>query len=428
MSATNEESQSASQSPTTEEAQPSAMAGVAVAGTAPATAPGRRSLRDYFRGDLGFVPVLFTLAIILVVFEILSGGDFLTARNISNLSDQIVTVGTVGIAAMLVLLLGEIDLSLAVVSQCCGAIMAVLLIRQGLPAPLAIIGAVAAGALIGLVNGLFVAVLRIPSFIVTLAGSIAYAGLLLLVLQPQTTLQVRDRGILDINATHYQDPVMGYLVPALGVVLYAVALFYNRTRRVQAGLKVGNIGGVVARIVILAVAIAGAVAIFQSNQFNGGIPQSFFIWICLIILFWLMLTQTAFGRHIYAVGGNAEASRRAGINVIGLRVIIFCLASGLAAVGGILQVSRGTGADSQINPTLLLNAIASAVVGGVSLFGGRGSAWAVVLGAIIIGGLENGLNLLGQGQEIREIIEGIVLVLAVTVDALIRRANAVQGR
>ena len=279
-----------------------------------------------------------------------------------------------------------------------------------------------------MINGLFVAVLRIPSFIVTLAGSIAYAGLLLLVLQPQTTLSIRDRGILDINATHFQDPLMGYIIPLAGVALYAGALFYNRNKRVQAGLKVGNIGGLIARVVILLIAVGGGIAIFQANQFNGGIPQSFFIWICLIIIFWLILTQTAFGRHVYAVGGNAEASRRAGINVVGLRIIIFTLASGLAAVGGILQVSRGTGADSQINPTLLLNAIAAAVVGGVSLFGGRGSVWAVVLGAIIIGGLENGLNLLGQGQEVREIIEGIVLVLAVTVDALIRRANAVQGR
>ncbi len=423
MSATNEESKSASKSPLAEEAQPTAMAGT---GAAVAMPP--RTFRDFFRGDLGFVPVLITLAIIVIVFEVLSNGDFLTARNISNLSDQIVTVGTVGIAAMLVLLLGEIDLSLAAVSQCCGAIMAVLLVRQGLPAPVAILGAIAAGAFIGLINGLFVAVLRIPSFIVTLAGSIAYAGVLLLVLQPQTTLQIRDRGILDINATHFQDPVMGYAVPLIGVVIYAAALFYNRARRVRAGLKVGSIGGLVVRIIILAIVIAGAIAIFQSNQFNGGIPQSFFIWICLIILFYLILTQTAFGRHVYAVGGNAEASRRAGINVVGLRIIIFTLASSLAAVGGILQVSRGTGADSQINPTLLLNAIAAAVVGGVSLFGGRGSVWAVVLGAIIIGGLENGLNLLGQGQEIREIIEGIVLVLAVTVDAIIRRANAVQGR
>jgi D-xylose transport system permease protein len=421
MSATNEESQSVSKPPTGEEAQPTATAGVGAAA-------GGRTFRDFFRGDLGFVPVLITLGIIIIVFQILSQGDFLTARNISNLSDQIVTVGTVGIAAMLVLLLGEIDLSLAAVSQCCGAIMAVLLVRQGLPAPVAILGAVAVGALIGLINGFFVAILRIPSFIVTLAGSIAYAGLLLLVLQPQTTLQIRDRGILDINATHYQDAIMGYAVPLIGVALYGVALFYNRARRVRAGLKVGNIGGLIARIVFLLIVVGGAIAIFQSNQFNGGIPQSFFIWICLIVIFWLILTQTAFGRHVYAVGGNAEASRRAGINVVGLRIAIFTLASGLTAVGGILQVSRGTAADSQINPTLLLNAIAAAVVGGVSLFGGRGSVWAVVLGAIIIGGLENGLNLLGQGQEIREIVEGIVLVLAVTVDALIRRANAVQGR
>ena len=418
---TNEESQSASKPPTAEEAQPTATAGSGVA----VAEPGRRTFRDFFRGDLGFIPVLVTLFIIAFVFQILTEGIFLQPRNLSNLSIQIVTVGTIAIAAVFILLLGEIDLSLAAVSQACGAIMAVLLVRQGWPAVLAIAVALLAGTAIGLINGFFIAVLRIPSFIVTLAGSIAYSGLLLLVLQPQTTLSIRDEGILNITSTYYKDPVMGIGLPVLGIVLYAVSLFYSRARRQRAGLKVPGIRQIAVRIVVVAVIVMGIVAGFQSYL---GIPQSTTIWIVMVTLFWLILTQTAYGRHIYAVGGNAEASRRAGINVVGLRVSIFALASTLAAVAGVLQASRGNGAASQINPTLLLNSIAAAVIGGVSLFGGRGSVWAVVLGAMVIGSLENGLDLLNQGQEVKSIVEGLVLVLAVTVDAIIRRANAVQGR
>lgn len=417
-----EESQGASVAPTTEEAQPTAMTG-AVGGPPPES--GRRTIFDYLRGDLGFIPVLVTLIIIAIVFQFLTEGIFLQARNLSNLAIQIVTVGTIAIAAVFILLLGEIDLSLAAVSQACGAIMAVLLVRQGWSAIAAVLAALLAGTFIGLVNGFFIAVLRIPSFIVTLAGSIAYAGLLLLVLQPQTTLQVRDEGILNLTSTYYKDVVMGYIVPILAVAIYAAALFYNRRRRQRIGLRVSSIQGTLVRVVIVTILVLAIVFGFQTYL---GVPQSTTIWIALVTIFWLILTQTAYGRHIYAVGGNAEASRRAGINVVGLRVSIFALASTLAAVAGILQVSRGTAAASQINPTLLLNSIAAAVIGGVSLFGGRGSVWAVVLGAMVIGSLENGLDLLNQGQEIKNIVEGLVLVLAVTVDALIRRANAVQGR
>jgi D-xylose transport system permease protein len=159
-----------------------------------------------------------------------------------------------------------------------------------------------------------------------------------------------------------------------------------------------------------------------------GVPQSTAIWIGLIVIVWLILRQTSFGRHIYAVGGNAEAARRAGINVTGVKIAVFAMASTLTAIAGILQLSRSNAADAAINPTLLLNAIAAAVIGGVSLFGGRGSVWAVVLGALVIGSIENGLNLLNAGQDVKYIVEGVVLLLAVTADALIRRANAVQGR
>jgi len=390
-----------------------------------------RTLRDFFRGDLGPIPVLVTLVIVSIYFGFATNGDFLQPANLSNLALQIVTIGTVGTAAVLILLLGEIDLSLAAVSQACAGICGVLIVRSGWPVWLALIVTILIGTLIGIGNGFFIAVLRIPSFIVTLAGSLAYAGLLLTVLLPQTTLSVRDPFIQGL-ATTYLDPIWGIGIPVVGVLLYLAALLYNRNSRLKAGLKVPSITALAVRIGVIAVILAVLLFMFQSDKrprsTAQGVPQSTAIWIGLIVIVWLILKQTSFGRHIYAVGGNAEASRRAGINVTGVKIAVFAMASTLTAIAGILQLSRSNAADAAINPTLLLNAIAAAVIGGVSLFGGRGSVWAVVLGALVIGSIENGLNLLNAGQDVKYIVEGVVLLLAVTADALLRRANAVQGR
>jgi D-xylose transport system permease protein len=179
------------------------------------------------------------------------------------------------------------------------------------------------------------------------------------------------------------------------------------------------------QIVATVVVVMGAVAVFESYQ---GIPYPTALLIGLIVLFWLILTKTSFGRHIYAVGGNAEAARRAGINVVGIRIAAFTLCSVLAAVAGIVAASHTNSVASQIDPTLLLNAIAAAVIGGVSLFGGRGSVWAIILGVLIIGSLINGLALLSQGTDVSEMVEGAVLLIAVTVDAVVRRLQARSGR
>jgi D-xylose transport system permease protein len=175
------------------------------------------------------------------------------------------------------------------------------------------------------------------------------------------------------------------------------------------------------RCVIPVVLVEGAVILFENNY---GVPYSTAILFGLIIIFWLILTKTSFGRHIYAVGGNAEAARRAGINVVGIRIAVFALCSLLAAAAGIMDASRGLSVASQVSPSLLLDAIGAAVIGGVSLFGGRGSVWAIVLGVLIIGSLENGLALKSQGADIKQIVEGAVLLLAVTSDAVIRRFQA----
>ncbi|MGG6295324.1 sugar ABC transporter permease [Leptolyngbya sp. AN02str] len=389
--------------------------------------PARRptfSVRSLMRGDMGFIPVLLTLALITIYFQVTTSGVFLQARNLTNLTQQIVVISILSVGAVLVLLLGEIDLSLAAVAQACAAIMAVLSVYHNFGPWLAIVSALAVGALIGLVNGFFVAVLRVPSFIVTLAGSIGYAGLLLLVMGRQTTLIVRDPVIRSLAPT-YWDSIWGWSVPLVLVALYALGLWYERKRRSQAELSVRPMAQVSAQMII-AVAIALIlIGLFESYQ---GVPQSVMISLGIIVLFWMVLKKTLFGRHLYAVGGNAEAARRAGINVVRMKMTVFMMASVLAAIAGIMLTSRSTAVATQVSSTLLLNAIAAAVIGGVSLFGGLGSVWAVVLGALVIGSLDNGLDLLNQDQSVKSMVQGGVLLLAVTADALVRRSGVRVGK
>lgn len=406
-------------SPSTFANQP-AHAGI---GDVPTPRP-KFSLHSLIRGDLGFIPVLLTLIVITIYFQITTTGIFLQARNLSNLTQQIVVISILGTAAVLVLLLGEIDLSLAAVAQTSAAIMAVLSVYQNWNPWLAILAGLLTGALIGLINGFFIAVLRVPSFIVTLAGSIGYGGLLLLVLGRQTTLVVRDPTIRSLAPT-YLDPVVGWGIPLVLVALYGLGTWFEQRRRSQAGLPTRSMAQIALQLGVALVITLITIYLFQSYQ---GVPQAVLISLGVVVVLWLILKKTPFGRHLYAVGGNAEAARRAGINVVGMKLAVFALASTLAALAGIMLTSRSTAVATQISSTLLLNAIAAAVIGGVSLFGGRGSVWAVVLGALIIGSLDNGLDLLNQDQSVKAIVQGAVLLLAVTVDAVVRRANPVKGR
>ncbi len=390
----------------------------------PQSSRSKFTLSSLMRGDLGFIPVLVTLALITLYFQLTTSGIFLQARNLTNLTQQIVVISILSTAAVLVLLLGEIDLSLAAVAQACAAIMATLSVYQNWGAIPSILAALVAGAIIGLVNGFFIAILRVPSFIVTLAGSIGYAGFLLLVLGRQTTLIVRDPVIRSLAPT-YLNPVLGWGIPIVLAALYAIGVWYERRKRRQAGLPVKRSSNLLAQVAAIFAIVFLIVFLFQTYQ---GVPQSVMISLGIVVALWLVLRKTLFGRHLYAVGGNEEAARRAGINVIGMKMAVFTLASMLAAVAGIMLTSRSTAVATQISATLLLNAIAAAVIGGVSLFGGRGSVWAVILGALVIGSLDNGLDLLNQDQSVKNIVQGIVLVLAVTADALVRRSNPIRGK
>ncbi len=389
---------------------------------APRTTMG--AITKYLRGDLGQLPVLVTLVLVAIFFQITSNGLFFKPQNLSNLVLQIATLGTLGLASVLVLLIGEIDLSLGAVAYTCGAVTTVLSVQHGWDAVASLLAGLVAGSLIGLVNGFFIAVLRVPSFIVTLAGLLGFQGVVIHILFPQTSLIVADPNIANL-ATIYVPTLLGIGLPVVAILLYVGGVIYARWQRLRMALAVPPAWTVWLRVGVVVVASIGALALLENYS---GVPQSTLILVGVIMLFWQIMRFTRFGRHVYAVGGNAEAARRAGINVTGVRIAIFALASTLAAAGGILLASRTGVASSDVDQTLLLNAIATAVIGGVSLFGGRGSVWAVVLGSLVIGSLANGLALLNQNTDIVYMVEGIVLIIAVTADALVRRRSAVTGR
>jgi D-xylose transport system permease protein len=395
----------------------------------------KQTVGQLLRGDLGSLPVILTLIVIALYFTVTTGGLFLSPTNLSNLLQQIITTGVDALGVTLVLLLGEIDLSIAAVGTFAAVVMGVLMNYHGVPAWEAILLGILAGALAGAINGFFIAVLRIPSFIVTLAASIFYAGLLLNLLNGQATLIIQNQFVLGLagSATSFLPDYLGVGLPTLILVLYAGGLIVDHIARKRAGLRARSLLQLIVQIGLAVVIVEGTVAVLENTPSATpgiylGVPNSAAILFALILILWLVLTKTTFGRHLYAVGGNMEAARRAGINVVFIRIAAFTLCSTLASVGGILAASYANSVATQINPSLLLDAIAAAVIGGTSLFGGTGSVWNIVLGALIIGSLENGLDLKSQGSDVKQMVEGVVLLFAVTVDAVVRRAQKRSGR
>jgi D-xylose transport system permease protein len=383
----------------------------------PAVPTPRAALRKLAQGELGSLRVLIVLAIIWTVFAI-AHDRFLTAVNLTNLTLQIAAVGTISIGVVLVLLLGEIDLSVGAVSGLAGAIMASLSVKAGWPAVPAIAAALAAGAAIGLFQGTIMTKLEIPSFVVTLAGLLGWQGVLLAVLGHEGTLNLTDPGIVNLANTFYSDAV-GWAVAVLAIAAIAGGALLGRRRRRDAGLAVEPVATLAIRLATAAIAIAGAAAILNSDR---GVPLSLLILVGLVVAFDALAMRTVFGRHIYAVGGYAEAARRAGVRVDGVRTMVFVLASTLAAAGGVLEASRLLAANqSSGGGDLLLLAIAGPVIAGVSLFGGRGRVWAALLGALVIGSISNGMDLLALESSVKFMVTGGVLLAAVALDGVARK-------
>jgi D-xylose transport system permease protein len=376
------------------------------------------------QGELGTLPVIVGIALIWLIFW-LANDRFLTPGNLTNLVLQLAATGTISLGVVLVLLLGEIDLSVGAVSGLSAAIMAVLNVKQGWPGWLAILAGLAAGAIIGAFQGFWVTRFRIPAFVVTLAGLLAWTGALLLVLGETGTVNLADEVITGLTSTFFI-PFDAWLVAVVVIVAYAAQKLWERRRRTAAGLPVPPVQLLVTRIVVIAVALLAGAAVLAADR---GLPLALVIFIGLVVLVDLLIRRTRFGRHVLAVGGNAEATRRAGIRVDNVRLMVFTLASTLAAAGGILAASRlfAVNQSSGASDTLL-NAIAAAVIGGTSLFGGRGSAYSALLGGLVIFSIQNGMNLLGVESSTKFMVTGGVLLLAATVDAFSRRGRQAAGR
>jgi D-xylose transport system permease protein len=384
-------------------------------------------------GDIGSLPVILGLIVIAIIFQ-LANPNFLTPLNLTNLMVQISSMGTMSVGIVLVLLLGEIDLSVGAVSGFCAAIMAVLSVQFGLPGIAAILVGILVGAAVGLLQGWWFAKLHVPSFVVTLAGFIGWTGALLYVLGSTGTVNLNDMLIIGLANTLL--PVwLGWVIAILFIIFFALNSLIERQRRARLGLENSSTTLFVVRLVIVSVFTILAVGVMNIDRnpshtiFVGGVPTAVLFLIGFVILFDFITRRTKFGRYIFAVGGNAEAARRAGINVDMIRIIVFILCSTLAACGGILAASRLYAVNqSSGSGDVLLNAIAAAVIGGTSLFGGRGSTWSALLGALVIGSIANGMDLLALASSIRFMVTGAVLLLAVTLDAYTRSRREMTGR
>ena len=379
-------------------------------------------------GELGAGPIIVAL-VIIVLFFYFKDSTYVGSTNFNNVIVQMAGTTIIAFGVVFVLLLGEIDLSIGSVSGLAAVVAAELQIPDSghqIPGLLAILVAILAGAAIGAFQGSFVAFLGVPSFVVTLAGLLAWQGVLFKSL-PQSVIIIQDNTINN-TAGYFFSHLAGWIMAAAASGLYAFMVLGGVVGRLRAGLRVPNLPLLVAKVVFVT-AIAFFVA-YKSNADPGrGIPFAGLL-ILLLLIFWTFIaTRTTFGRHVYAVGGNAEAARRAGINVVRIRVLVFAISGAMAALGGIVFAGRVQSVNlASGSGTTLLDAISAAVIGGTSLFGGRGRVVSAVLGGLVIALIANGIDLVGYSSATKLITTGVILLAAVTLDTLARRRQEATGR
>jgi D-xylose transport system permease protein len=377
-------------------------------------------------GDLGSLPVVVGLVIIWTVFATLNP-IFLSSNNLVNLLFDCSTVGVIALGIVCVLMVGEIDLSVGSISGFASAMVGTLWVNQGWPAPLAILAAVAVGGLIGSLYALLYNRLGMPSFVSTLSGLLAVLGMQLYILGSTGSINL-PYGSAVVNFG--QMMVMPRLVAHILAALPCIAILWTGVRAIarrrEANLSAPSLGSIVFRAVVITIVLE--LIVLYLNQ-DRGIPWMFGLFVGLVMVMNYALTRTRWGRSMTAVGGNREAARRAGINVRAIYSSAFVLCSMLAALGGVLSAARLASASQQAGTgDVNLNAIAAAVIGGTSLFGGRGNAFSALLGIIVIQSIANGLTLLDLSSSLRYMITGAVLAVAVIVDSLARRSRVSHGR
>ncbi|HET8728904.1 MAG TPA: sugar ABC transporter permease [Alphaproteobacteria bacterium] len=377
-------------------------------------------------GDLGSLPVVVGLVIIWTVFTSLNP-VFLSSNNLVNLLFDCSTVGIIALGIVCVLMLGEIDLSVGSMSGVGSALIGVLWVNQGLPLPLVIVISLSAGALMGAVYALLRTRLGMPSFVSTLAGLLALLGLQLYLLGNTGSINLPyGSAMVSFGQLMIMPDWLSHSLAALvGLVILVLGLRTMRQRR-AANLSSGSLGGLVLRAAVITI---GLEALVYYLNLGRGVPWMFALFVALVLVMNYALTRTKWGRSMRAVGGNAEAARRAGISVRGIYFSAFILCSMFASLGGVMSAARLASASQQAGTgDVNLNAIAAAVIGGTSLFGGRGSAFSALLGIIVIQSIANGLTLLNLSSSLRYMITGAVLAIAVIVDSLARQSRVSHGR
>ncbi|KPJ41867.1 ABC transporter permease [Brucella melitensis] len=377
-------------------------------------------------GDLGSLPVIIGLLIIWTVFQTLNP-VFLSSNNLVNLLFDCSTIGVISLGIVCVLMLGEIDLSVGSISGLSSAIIGVLWVNNGWPVGVAIIAALCAGALAGFLYALLYNRFSMPSFVSTLAGLLAALGLQLYLLGNTGSINLPyGSWLVSFGQLLVMPRPLSYALALVAGLAIFFTGFRAAQRRRTAGLSAPSAAGIALKALVITLIIGCGV--FYLNQ-SRGVPWMFALFVALVIAMNYALTRTRWGRCVQAVGGNREAARRAGINVNFIYVSAFMACSTLAAAGGIMAAARLASSSQQAGTgDVNLNAIAAAVIGGTSLFGGRGSAWSALLGIIVIQSIASGLTLLDLSSSLRYMITGAVLAIAVIVDSLARRSRQSHGR
>lgn len=388
------------------------------------------AVQGFFRrvrgGDLGSLPVVIGLVLIWAIFQILNP-NFLSSNNLVDLTMQSAATGTIAIGVVLVLLIAQIDLSIGSISGLSAAILAVGMTQLGWPIWASILASLAAALVIGLLYGFLYTRFGVPTFVITLAGLLAVLGLQLKVLGPNGSINLPyESWIVQLGTSMFFPPWAAYTLAVVAAVGMFLSDWLRARRRIRAGLTGGSVSLMIIKAALLLVLLLIVVWYLATTR---GVGVMFALFVAFVVIMNFFLTRTRWGRAVYAVGGNVEAARRAGIKVNRIVISVLMLGTLFAAIGGLFATGRLTAATlSSGGGDTNLVAIAAAVIGGTSLFGGRGSAYSALLGIFVIQSISNGLSLLNLDSSIRYMITGAVLLLAVIIDALSRRTRATHGQ
>ncbi|MFF5184555.1 sugar ABC transporter permease [Streptomyces sp. NPDC000345] len=403
------------------------LASRAVGGGTRAVRGGVGLLRHKVRaGELGSLPVVLVLAVVWITFQSLNE-NYLSPRNLSNLCVDIVGTGLIAVGIVFVLLIGELDLSVGSISGLAAAVFAVLNVNHGVPEWLALVVGVLTGTVAGTVQGFSIARTRVPAFVVTLAGLLTWNGLMLAVLGDSGTVNLDEDGLVaDLTGYYFTQDAVAYALAGAATAAVFLVADRDRRRRLSVGMPHRSLPAVTARTGVTAVVAFGTA--YLLNRFQG-LPLALLIFLVTVAGLDVLLRRTHYGRQVYALGGSIEAARRASLSVLRVQTAVLAVSGTMAAIGGLFLASRITSvSQSSGSGVLLVNAIAAAVIGGTSLFGGRGTTWSAVLGMLVIQSIASGMAITDTPPALQFVITGGVLFAAVVIDALSRHSQEAHGR